>query len=162
MLDFTRYGNEFTDVIYAHEDTVHATCRYYLCYSRRNALRSAPLAYAHGAYSTGTSTTASASATPLDTQTHESAGELLCTKYSMCEYLVRNNFSFIACLCGTYQICRSHMQTISPACMQTAPNPAEGKARRRAGKEKQPKRGKRKRKGKFMQPLSPSGATTSR
>ena len=26
--------------------------------------------------------------------------------------------------------------------MQTAPNPAEGKARRRAGKEKQPKTGK--------------------
>ena len=34
------------------------------------------------------------------------------------------------------------MQAISPACMQTAPNPAEGKARRRAGKEKQPKTGK--------------------
>ena len=34
------------------------------------------------------------------------------------------------------------MQAISPACMQTAPNPAEGKARRRAGKEKQPKGGK--------------------
>ena len=33
------------------------------------------------------------------------------------------------------------MQAISPACMQTAPNPAEGKARRRAGKEKQPKTG---------------------
>ena len=34
------------------------------------------------------------------------------------------------------------MQATSHACMQTAPNPAEGKARRRAGKEKQLKTGK--------------------
>jgi len=39
------------------------------------------------------------------------------------------------------------MQATSSACMQTAPNPAEGKARRHAGKEKQPKWGKGKGKG---------------